>query len=33
MNQVYSMRINSILPTDLIVISPDGTAHRDVRVR
>jgi hypothetical protein len=27
------MRINSISPTDLIVISPDGTAHRDVRVR
>jgi uncharacterized protein (TIGR03067 family) len=33
MNQVYSMRINTISSTDLIVTSPDGTAHRDVRVR
>lgn len=33
MNQVYSMRINTISSTDLIVTSPDGSAHRDVRVR
>ena len=33
MNQVYSVRINSISATDLIVTSPDGSAHRDVRVR
>jgi hypothetical protein len=27
------MRINTISSTDLIVTSPDGSAHRDVRVR
>jgi uncharacterized protein (TIGR03067 family) len=33
MNQVYSVRINTISATDLVVTSPDGNAHRDVRVR
>ena len=29
MNQVYSMRINTISSTDLIVTSPDGTAQHE----
>jgi uncharacterized protein (TIGR03067 family) len=33
LNQVFSVRINTISASDLVVTEPDGRAHRDVRVR